>query len=81
MKPFTSLLVFQSGEISAGAASELAGIGRLAFAAECTRHNIPLIDYDSSRRRRSSGCASGNAGHHSRISPTREESGVTFHPR
>lgn len=47
MKLSTALLMFQSGQISAGAASELAGVDRWAFAAECARHDIPLIDYDS----------------------------------
>jgi predicted HTH domain antitoxin len=46
MKLSTALLMFQSGQISAGAASELAGVDRWTFAAECARHNIPLIDYD-----------------------------------
>jgi predicted HTH domain antitoxin len=47
MKLSTALLMFQSGQISAGAASELAGIDRWMFAAECARHDIPLIDYDA----------------------------------
>jgi predicted HTH domain antitoxin len=46
MKLSTALLMFQSGQISAGAASELAGVDRWTFAAECARHNIPLVDYD-----------------------------------
>ncbi|HEU4884407.1 MAG TPA: UPF0175 family protein [Longimicrobium sp.] len=46
MKLSTALLMFQSGRISAGAASELAGVDRWTFAAECARHNIPLIDYE-----------------------------------
>lgn len=46
MKLSTALLMFQSGQISVGAASELAGIDRWMFAAECARHNIPLIDYE-----------------------------------
>lgn len=46
MKRSTALLMFQSGQISAGAASELAGVDRWTFAAECVRHGIPLIGYD-----------------------------------
>jgi predicted HTH domain antitoxin len=46
MKLSTALLMFQSGKISAGAASELADVDRWTFAAECARHDIPLIDYD-----------------------------------
>jgi predicted HTH domain antitoxin len=45
MKLSTALLMFRAGQISAGAASELAGIDRWQFAAECARHDIPLIDY------------------------------------
>lgn len=48
MKLSTALLMFQDGQISAGAACELAGIDRWAFAAECARHSIPLIDYEPS---------------------------------
>ncbi|HEX2209381.1 MAG TPA: UPF0175 family protein [Longimicrobium sp.] len=46
MKLSTALLMFQAGEVSAGAACELAGIDRWTFAAECTRHSIPLIAYE-----------------------------------
>lgn len=46
MKLSTAILMFQSGQISAGAACELAGVDRWTFAAECARHDIPLIDYD-----------------------------------
>lgn len=47
VKLSTALLMFRSGQISAGAASELAGINRWTFAAECARHDIPLIDYEA----------------------------------
>lgn len=47
MKLSTALLMFRAGQLSAGAASELAGIDRWTFAAECARHDIPLIDYDA----------------------------------
>lgn len=45
IKLYAALLMFQGGEISAGAAAELAGVDRYAFAAECQRHSIPLVDY------------------------------------
>ncbi len=41
-----ALWMYRSGELSAGAAAELAGIDRLAFWAECRRHGIPVVDYD-----------------------------------
>lgn len=41
-----ALWMYRSGELSAGAAAELAGIDRLGFWAECQRHGIPVIDYD-----------------------------------
>jgi predicted HTH domain antitoxin len=47
MKLSTAVLMFQSGEISAGAASELAGVDRFAFAAECARHGIAVVSYES----------------------------------
>jgi predicted HTH domain antitoxin len=37
--------MFQSGELSAGAAAEFAEVDRLTFAVECQRHGIPLVDY------------------------------------
>lgn len=40
-----ALSMFPSGEMSAGAAAEIAGIDRFAFASECARRGIPLIDY------------------------------------
>jgi predicted HTH domain antitoxin len=39
------LLKFRTGELSAGAASEFAGLDRYAFAAEGRRRGIPLIDH------------------------------------
>ncbi|HEY0016847.1 MAG TPA: UPF0175 family protein [Longimicrobium sp.] len=43
MKLSIAVLMFQSGGISAGAASGLAGVDRLAFAAECARHGILAV--------------------------------------
>ncbi len=45
IKLYAALLMFHSGEMSAGAAAEFAGVDRLTFAAECQRHGIPVIDY------------------------------------
>jgi predicted HTH domain antitoxin len=45
IKLYAALLMFQSGEMSAGAAAEFAGVDRLSFAAECQRHGFAVIDY------------------------------------
>jgi predicted HTH domain antitoxin len=45
IKLYAALRMFQSGELSAGAAAELAEVDRFTFAAECQRHGIPLVDY------------------------------------
>lgn len=45
IKLYAALLMFQSDELSAGAAAELAEVDRFTFAAECHRHGIPLVDY------------------------------------
>jgi len=42
---YAALLMFQSGELSAGAAAELAQIDRFTFAAECEKHGIPSVSY------------------------------------
>jgi predicted HTH domain antitoxin len=42
---YAALLMFRSGEISAGAAAELAQVDRFTFATECQRRDIPLVDY------------------------------------
>jgi predicted HTH domain antitoxin len=42
---YAALLMFRSGELSAGAAAEFAGVDRFTFASECQRHGISLIDY------------------------------------
>lgn len=38
--------MFQSGQISAGAACELAEIDWYTFLAACKRHHIATVDYD-----------------------------------
>jgi predicted HTH domain antitoxin len=45
IKLYAALAMFQSDELSAGAAAELAGVDRLIFAVECQRHGIPLVNY------------------------------------
>jgi predicted HTH domain antitoxin len=45
LKLYAAVLMFQAGEISAGGAAQLAGVDRFAFAAECARHGIPVVDY------------------------------------
>ncbi len=42
---YAAILMFRSGELSAGAACEFAGVDRLTFALECQRRGIALIDY------------------------------------
>lgn len=46
LKLYTALLMFQAGQLSAGAACEFAEIDRYTFLAACKRHNIAVIDYD-----------------------------------
>jgi predicted HTH domain antitoxin len=46
VKLYTALVMFQSGQISAGAACELAGVDRYSFLAACKKHGIPAIDYE-----------------------------------
>ena len=46
LKLYTALLMFQTGQFSAGAACEFAEIDRYTFLAACKRHNIAVIDYD-----------------------------------
>jgi predicted HTH domain antitoxin len=42
---YAAILMFRSGELSAGAACEFAAVDRLTFALECQRRGIALIDY------------------------------------
>ncbi|MGA1826621.1 MAG: UPF0175 family protein [bacterium] len=46
LKLYTALLMFQDGQLSAGAACEFADIDRYAFLLACKQHNIPVIDYE-----------------------------------
>jgi len=45
IKLYAALLMFQSDELSAGAAAELAEVDRFTFAAECQKHGIPVVNY------------------------------------
>ena len=45
IKLYAAVLMFSTGQLSAGAAAEFAGVDRYAFAQECARHGIPMIDY------------------------------------
>jgi len=46
LKLCTALLMFQTGQISAGAACEFAEVDRYTFMAACKLHNIAVIAYD-----------------------------------
>lgn len=43
---YAALMMFRTNELSAGAATEFAGVDRFTFAAACRQHGIPLVDYD-----------------------------------
>ena len=45
IKLYAAVLMFQSEELSAGAAADFAEVDRFTFAAECQKHGIPLVDY------------------------------------
>jgi predicted HTH domain antitoxin len=42
----TALMRFGAGEISVGAACELAGISHYAFYEACKKYRVPVLDYD-----------------------------------
>ena len=42
---YAAILMFQAGELSAGAATEFAGVNRFTFLAECQRHGIATVSY------------------------------------
>ncbi|NIR95181.1 MAG: UPF0175 family protein [Gammaproteobacteria bacterium] len=46
LKLYTALLMFQNGQLSAGAACEFAEIDRYTFLSACKRHHIAVVDYD-----------------------------------
>ncbi len=45
IKLYTAILMFQTGQLSAGAACEFAGTDRYSFIAACKRHCVPVVDY------------------------------------
>lgn len=45
IKLYAAVLMFRSGQLSAGAAAEFAGVNRYTFARECAHHGVPVIDY------------------------------------
>lgn len=45
LKLSAALLLFQQGQLSAGAACEMAGIDRYAFHDACRQHNIPVVSF------------------------------------
>lgn len=47
LKRYAALALFQTGKLSAGAASELAGLDRYSFMVECKKHSIPTINYSA----------------------------------
>jgi predicted HTH domain antitoxin len=47
IKLYAAVLMFQSDELSAGAAADLAEVDRFTFAAECQKHGIPVVNYPS----------------------------------
>ena len=46
LKLYTALLMFQSGQVSAGGACEFADVDRYTFLAACRTHGIATINYD-----------------------------------
>lgn len=45
-KLYTALLLFQSGQLSRGAACEFASVDIYTFFAACKQYNIPVINTD-----------------------------------
>ncbi len=44
---YAAVLMFHSGELSAGAAAEFAGVDRFTFLAECQRRGISTVNYQA----------------------------------
>jgi predicted HTH domain antitoxin len=47
LKLYSALLLFQSGQLSRGAACEFAGVDIYAFLAACKKHKIPVINIEA----------------------------------
>ncbi|MEE8583571.1 MAG: UPF0175 family protein [Acidobacteriota bacterium] len=62
IKLYAALMMFQSGELSAGLASQLAGLDRYTFLGECKKHGIPALSYDPDELASDLQTASGAAG-------------------
>jgi predicted HTH domain antitoxin len=45
IKLYAALLMFQTGEFSAGAAAEFAEVDRYCFMEECRKRGIPVVNY------------------------------------
>ena len=45
LKLYAAIALFQAGKLSAGAATELAGISRYDFMAACKKQGIPTVNY------------------------------------
>lgn len=45
IKLYAALTMFQSGELSAGAAAEFVEVDRFVFLEECRRRGIPAVSY------------------------------------
>ncbi len=45
IKLYAALVMFQSGQLSVGAAAEFAEVDHLDFMLECGRYGIPVVDY------------------------------------
>ena len=45
IKLYTALMMYRSGQVSAGAACEIAEIDRYVFISECKKYDIPVINY------------------------------------
>jgi predicted HTH domain antitoxin len=46
LKLSTALLMFQAGQLSAGAACEFAGVDRYIFLEACQRYRIDVVNYE-----------------------------------
>ncbi len=46
LKLSTALLMFQTGQLSTGAACEFAGVDRYTFLEACQMYNIDVVNYD-----------------------------------
>lgn len=46
-KLYSALMMFKTGQLSAGGACELAEIDRYAFLSACAQHGIEAVSYDA----------------------------------